>query len=76
MLRREGWKVNGKTVHRPYRPEGLRVRVRRRERLSLRRCPAPWPTAVGERWSMDFMYDQLVNGRAVRVLTVVDNWNV
>lgn len=77
VLRREGWKVNRKRVHRLYRLEGLqvRMRVRRRKRLSLHRGPAPSPTALGERWSMDFVHDQLANGRAFRVLTVVDNWS-
>ncbi len=70
VLRREGWKVNRKRVHRLYRLEGLqvRMRVRRRKRLSLHRGPAPKPTALGERWSMGFVHDQLVDGRAFRVL--------
>jgi putative transposase len=77
MLRREGWAVNRKRVHRLYRLEGLqvRMRVRRRKRLSLHRGPAPHPIALGERWSMDFVHDQLASGRAFRVLTVVDNWS-
>lgn len=77
LLRREGWKVNHKRVHRLYRLEGLqvRMRMRRRKRLSLHRGPAPRPTAVSERWSMDFVHDQLADGRAFRVLTVVDNWS-
>jgi len=77
VLRREGWKVNRKRVHRLYRLEGLqvRMRVRRRKRLSLHRGPAPRPTALGERWSMDFVHDQLIDGRAFRVLTVVDHWS-
>lgn len=52
VLRREGWKVNRKRVHRLYRLEGLqvrmRMRVRRRKRLSLHRGPAPKPTALGQ----------------------------
>lgn len=77
VLRREGWKVNRKRVHRLYRLEGLqvRMRVRRHKRMSLHRGPAPRPTSLGERWSMDFVHDQLANGRAFRVLTVVDNWS-
>ncbi len=77
LLRREGWKVNHKRVHRLYRLEGLqvRMRMRRRKRLSLHRGPAPRPTALSERWSMDFVHDQLADGRAFRVLTVVDNWS-
>lgn len=77
MLRREGWRINLKRVHRLYRLEGLqvRMRVRRRKRLSLHRGPAPKPTLLNERWSMDFVHDQLSNDRPFRILTVVDNWS-
>ena len=77
VLRREGWQVNRKRVHRLYKLEGLqvRMRVRRRKRLSLHRGPAPRPMAANERWSMDFVHDQLSSGKAFRVLTVVDNWS-
>jgi len=77
VLRREGWPINRKRVHRLYCLEGLqvRMRVRRRKRLSLHRGPAPRPLAAGERWSMDFVHDQLADGRSFRVLTVVDNWS-
>lgn len=77
MLNREGWRVNRKRVHRLYRLEGLqvRMRVRRRKRLSLHRGPAAHPIALNERWSMDFVHDQLADGRAFRVLTVIDNWS-
>jgi putative transposase len=77
LLRREGWRINRKRVHRLYRLEGLqvRMRVRRRKRLSLHRGPAPRPSTLGERWSMDFVHDQLLDGRAFRVLAVIDNWS-
>ena len=77
LLRREGWNVNLKRVHRLYRLEGLqvRMRIRRQKRMSLHRGPVPRPTSRGERWSMDFVHDQLASGRAFRVLTVVDNWS-
>ena len=74
LLRREGWHVNKKRVRRLYRLEGLqvRMRVRRRKHMALHRGPAPVPTRAVERWSMDFVHDQLVDGRPFRVLTVVD----
>ena len=77
MLRREGWKVNTKRVHRLYRLEGLqlRMRVRRRKHMCLHRGPVPTATRVQERWSMDFVHDQLINGRPFRMLTVVDQWS-
>ena len=77
LLRREGWGVNLKRVHRLYCLEGLRVRmrVRRNKRQSRHRSPAPAPQTLGECWSMDFVHDQLVNGLSFRVLTVIDNWS-
>lgn len=77
LLRREGWRVNRKRVHRLYKLEGLqvRMRVRRRKRISLHRGPAPMATGGGQYWAMDFVHDQLANGRKFRVLTVIDKWH-
>jgi putative transposase len=77
LLRREGWRVNKKRVHRLYCLEGLqvRMRVRRRKHQALQRGPAPVPTGAGQRWSMDFIHDALIDGRPFRVLTVVDQWS-
>ena len=74
LLRREGWLVNKRRVRRPYRPEGLqlRMRVRRRKHMCLHRGPVPMPSAPHERWSMDFVHDQLFDGRPFRILTVID----
>lgn len=76
MLRREGWTVNRKRVHRLYREEGLAVRLtRRRKRASHLRVVPPSPSQLNERWSMDFVADTLLDGRRFRALTVVDNWS-
>ena len=65
MLRREGWHVNHKRVYRLCRLEGLQARMRpqRKKRLSLHRGPEPIPTSNKQRWSMDFVHDQLSNGQ-------------
>src|SRR5690606_12702833 len=59
LLRREGWRVNIKRVRRLYRLEGLqlRMRIRRRKHRALHRGPAPVPTGLAQRWSMDFVHD-------------------
>jgi putative transposase len=77
LLCREGWQVNVKRVRRLYRLEGLqlRARVRRRKHRALHRGPAPAPVGPQDRWSMDFVHDQLADGRPFRVLTVVDQWS-
>ncbi len=77
MLRREGWHVNRKRVRRLYRLDGLqlRMRVRRRKHMCLIRATPPKADGPGERLSMDFVHDQLFDGRRIRVLTVVDQWS-
>jgi putative transposase len=77
LLRREGWKINKKRVRRLYRLEGLqvRMRVRRRKHMALHRGAVPVPTGQGQRWSMDFVHDQLIDGRPFRVFTIVDQWS-
>lgn len=51
------------------------MRVRRCEHQALHRGPAPVAAGPAERWSMDFVHDQLADGRPFRVLTVVDQWS-
>lgn len=77
LLRREGWIVNHKRVHRLYRLEGLqlRMRVRRRKHMCLHRGVVPKAVGPMERLSMDFVHDELFDGRRMRILTVVDQWN-
>jgi putative transposase len=65
MLKREGWQINIKRVHRLYCLEGLQVRMRRRrKKLLLHRGMPPPASAPNERWSMHFVLDQLANGLA------------
>ena len=74
LLRREGVQVNHKRVYRLYRREGLMVKRRRRKRVALPRTPLPLPTAVNQRWSMDFVSDTLADGRVIRTLNIVDDF--
>ena len=74
LLVREGWPVNRKRVQRVYGEAGLAVRQRRRKRVSMGRVPATAPRGPNERWSIDFMHDTLGDGRAIRLLTVVDDF--
>jgi putative transposase len=77
LLRREGWPVNLKRVRRLYCLEGLQLRhrVRRRKHASLHRGIPTAASRAHERWSMDFVHDALLDGRAFRILTVVDQWS-
>lgn len=75
LLRREGRIVNHKKVLRLYREEGLAVlRRRRRKRVAVARVPLPVPSRRTERWSMDFIHDQLADGRPFRCFTLVDDF--
>jgi len=76
LLLREGWKINIKRVYRLYHEEGLSLRLKtRRKRVSERRGDVARPTAPNQCWSMDFVVDRLSNGRAFRLLTLVDNFS-
>jgi putative transposase len=74
LLRREGQAVNRKRVYRLYREERLMVRRRGgRKRALGMRAPIALPSAANERWSLDFVHDQMVDGRRFRILAVVDD---
>lgn len=75
LLSREGWAANAKKVYRIYREEGLSMRSKRPRRNKAAQVRRMLPTAMtrDERWSMDFMADQLGDGRRIRVLTIVDH---
>lgn len=74
LLRREGYVVNHKRLFRLYREERLMVRRRGgRKRAMGTRAPMILPLQPNDRWSLDFVSDQLVDGRRFRILTVVDD---
>ena len=74
LLKREGWNVGKKLVYRLYQEEGLALRprsVRRHKAVVTRREPMRL-TRPNEVWSLDFVADQLADGRRFRALTVLD----
>ncbi len=74
LLKREGWKVGKKLVYRLYREEGLTLRhkPRRKRRAAMHRRERFRPTAPNQVWSLDFVADQLADGRRFRALTILD----
>ena len=75
LLRREGWSVGHKLIYRLYCEENLQVRTRRRRRRKITSQPRlalPKATRPGQRWAMDFVADQLLNGTRWRALNVID----
>jgi putative transposase len=77
LLRREGWPDNHKRVHRLYKLEGLNLRSLRprRNRAAAHRQQWGQVSNLHECWSMDFVADQLFDGRKFRSLTVVYNYS-
>ncbi|WP_183986216.1 IS3 family transposase [Sphingomonas jinjuensis] len=74
LLRRDGITINRKKTQRLYREEGLTVRRRKGRRRAVgARAPAPVLALPNQRWSLDFVHDQLVTGRRFRVLNIVDD---
>ena len=77
LLRREGWQVNHKGVYRIYCEDGLHLRRKRPKRRvsAAHRRHRPEVDKIDQCWSMDFVADNLFNGRRIRALTVVDNFS-
>jgi transposase InsO family protein len=74
LLRREGVMINRKKTQRIYREEGLAVRRQRSRRRAVgTSAPAPVLALPNQRWSLDFVHDQMTSGRRFRVLNVVDD---
>lgn len=78
LLRREGLIINKKRVLRIYREEDLYVRTspkRKRRVVTQLRVPPPTPSKLNQVWAMDFVHDQLFDGRKIRCLTLVDKFS-
>jgi putative transposase len=78
LLVREGWRVNRKRVHRLWRQQGLRVprtrRKRRRLGSSANGCGRRRALYPGHVWAWDFVHDRTADGRALKWLTLVDEY--
>jgi len=73
LLHRDGWRDNHKRIYRVYREEELQVRRRKRRKTKLWRGePLVVPEGPTQVWGMDFVSDQLANGRRIRALVVLD----
>jgi putative transposase len=78
LLKREGWSVNRKRVHRLWRREGLKVppiqRKRRRLGSSEHGCTRHRAERPNHVWSYDFVMDQTADGRRLKILPIVDEY--
>jgi putative transposase len=79
LLRREGWQVNAKRVHRLWREQGLKVPDKQRKR---RRLVGTSENASNRRraehknhvWSYDFVMDRTEDGRTLKMLPIVEEY--
>ena len=75
LMRREGWLVNHKRVHRLWREEGLQGPTPRKQNRArtadglVRRHQAEHPHQV---WAMDFQFDETADGLRLKFLNVID----
>lgn len=69
-----GW--NHKRVYRIYCELELNLRIKPKKRI-IREKPEPLaqPETINQSWSMDFMHDQLSDGRSFRCFNVIDDFN-
>ncbi len=72
----KGYRWNHKRVYRIYRELELSLRIKPKKRI-VREKPNPLavPEAINHCWSMDFMHDQLADGRSFRLFNLIDDFN-
>ena len=79
MLHQKGWQVNHKRVERIWRREGLKVPKKqpKRGRLWLNdgSCVRRRPEHRNHVWAYDFVQDRTHDGKAFRILTVIDEYS-
>jgi putative transposase len=79
LLRQAGWQVNDKRVERLWRREGLKVPTKQRKRGRLwfndGSCIRLRPEYPDHVWSYDFVHERTYDGRAFRMLNVIDEYS-
>lgn len=73
----EGYSVNQKKVQRLWREEGLKVpqRPKRKRRRGQSSGLPAHATKVNHVWTWDFIQDRSEDGRALRILTIMDEFS-
>ncbi|MCH9708582.1 MAG: IS3 family transposase, partial [Actinomycetia bacterium] len=65
--------VNKKRIHRLWREEGLQVKiVSPRKRAGVSSVPPIAADAPGVVWAIDFQFDSTVDGKAIKIASMVD----
>ena len=72
----KGFRWNHKRVYRIYKELELNLRIKPKKRIKRAKPEALYtPSKPNEVWSMDFMHDQLSNGKPFRLFNVIDDYN-
>lgn len=78
LLKREGWQINQKRVHRLWKQAGLQVPKkqckRRRLGTSENGCVRLKASYPGHVWSVDFLFDTTEDGRQVKFMPIIDEY--
>lgn len=75
-IRKAGEIINHKKLYRIYTSMKLNIRRRAKKRLPARvKQQLFQPSQVNEVWSIDFMSDSLWDGRKIRLLNIIDDFN-
>ena len=77
LLKQEGPVINHKRTKRIYREELLALRKNKikKKNAYIPRKPPISVSCSEECWAMDFVHDNLADGRTIRILTIVDLWD-
>jgi len=76
LLGREGFKINLKRVHRLWKQECLSLPPRRprKERVKTTVGIVPKAEKANQVWTYDFVFDQSLSGRSLKMLTLIDEF--
>jgi putative transposase len=81
LLRREGWSVNKKAVHRAWRQSGLKLagpravhKPRRPHGQDINGCHLRPSLGKDDVWTWDFIFDRTGDGRSLKWLSLIDEY--
>ena len=74
-LRQQNIVVNHKKVYLLYKKHNLALRIKHRKKLKVEKRPLSVPTMPQQVYALDFVHDRLANGRKIRILNIIDEFN-